>query len=158
MIRAMRRLNLHTAELEQDERDPEPYRARYLKVASAIGAESMAGGLYVLAPGQANCPYHYESDEEWLLVLEGRLTVRHPQGEDELEAGDLVCFPGGPDGAHKLTNNSDEPVRMFIVSTRNMPQVAVYPDSDKIGIWTEGDRDNLIVRRDSGVDYYDGET
>ena len=56
----------------------------------------MAGGYYEVPPGQANCPYHYESDEEWLLVLEGRLTVRHPDGEDASGPGDLVCFPAGP--------------------------------------------------------------
>jgi hypothetical protein len=37
------------------------------------------------------------------------------------------------------------------------PAATVYPDSDKIGIWTEDRTDNLIVRRSSGVDYYDGE-
>jgi uncharacterized cupin superfamily protein len=153
----MRRLNLHTADLQHDDDDPEGYDAGYLKVGPAIGASTMNGGYFELPPGQANCPYHYESDEEWLLVLEGRLTVRHPEGEDELEAGDLVCFPAGPDGAHKLTNRSDAPVRMLIVSTANMPAVAVYPDSDKIGIWTEGSRDNIMVRRESGVDYWDRE-
>ena len=153
----MRRLNLNTAEPEYDETDPEGYRARQLKVGPLIGAATMAGGYYEVPPGQANCPYHYESDEEWLLVLEGRLTVRLPDGEEELEAGDLVCFPAGPDGAHKLTNRSDAPVRMLIVSTANLPSVAVYPDSDKIGIWTEGRRDNILVRRESGVDYYDRE-
>ena len=85
------------------------------------------------------------------------MTVRHPDGEDELEAGDLVCFPGGPDGAHKLTNSGDGTARMLIVSTNNLPAVAVYPDSDKIGVWTEGRRDNIMVRRESGVDYYDRE-
>jgi uncharacterized cupin superfamily protein len=154
----MRRLNLTTAEPEFDATDPEGYRAAQLKVAPLIGGETMAGGYYVVPPGQANCPYHYESDEEWLLVLEGRLTVRHPEGEDELEPGDLVCFPAGPDGAHKLTNNGDVPVRMLIVSTANLPAVAVYPDSDKIGVWTPGRVDNIMVRRESGVDYYDGET
>jgi uncharacterized cupin superfamily protein len=154
----MRRLNLGTAQPEYDDTDPEGYRAAQLKVAPLIGGSTMAGGYYVVPPGQANCPYHYESDEEWLLVLEGRLTVRHPEGEDELEAGDLVCFPAGPTGAHKLTNNGDVPVRMLIVSTANLPAVAVYPDSDKIGIWTEGRRDNIMVRRESGVDYYDRET
>jgi uncharacterized cupin superfamily protein len=154
----MRRLNLDTAEPEYDETDPEGYRAAQLKVAPLIGGVTMAGGYYVVAPGQSNCPYHYESDEEWLLVLEGRLTVRHPEGEDELEPGDLVCFPAGPDGAHKLTNNGDAPVRMLIVSTANLPAVAVYPDSDKIGVWTPGRVDNIMVRRESGVDYYDGET
>jgi uncharacterized cupin superfamily protein len=154
----MRRLNLNTAQPEYDDTDPEGYRAAQLKVAPLIGGETMAGGYYVVPPGQANCPYHYESDEEWLLVLEGRLTVRHPEGEDELGAGDLVCFPAGPPGAHKLTNNGAEPVRMLIVSTANLPAVAVYPDSDKIGVWTPGRTDNIMVRRESGVDYYDSET
>jgi uncharacterized cupin superfamily protein len=154
----MRRLNLNTAQPDYDDADPAGYRAAQLKVAPLIGGETMAGGYYVVPPGEANCPYHYESDEEWLLVLEGRLTVRHPNGEDELEAGDLVCFPAGPDGAHKLTNNGDAPVRMLIVSTANLPAVAVYPDSDKIGVWTPGRTDNIMVRRESGVDYYDRET
>jgi uncharacterized cupin superfamily protein len=157
MIRGMRQVNLNTAELPYDDADPEGYRVGALKVSPHIGASAMAGSVYELPPGQANCPYHYESDEEWLLVLSGRLTVRHPGGEEELEAGQLVCFPRGPDGAHKLTNNGEETVRMFLVSTRNMPQVAVYPDSDKIGIWTADGRDDIIVRRDSGVRYYDGE-
>ena len=153
----MKKLNLNTAQPEYDDTDPEGYRAAQLKVAPLIGGETMAGGYYVVPPGQANCPYHYESDEEWLLVLEGRLTVRHPEGEEELEAGDLVCFPAGPDGAHKLTNKGDEPVRMLIVSTANLPAVAVYPDSDKIGVWTPGHADDIMVRRESGVGYYDRE-
>jgi len=152
----MRRVNLRTAQIPTGD-DPEGYRHGRLKVAPLIGAATMAGSFYVLPPGQANCPYHYESDEEWLLVLEGRVTVRHPGGEDTLEAGDLVCFPGGPDGAHKLTNSGDGTARMLIVSTNNLPAVAVYPDRDKIGVWTEGRRDNIMVRRESGVDYYDRE-
>jgi uncharacterized cupin superfamily protein len=154
----VKKLNLDDAQPEYDETDPEGYRAGQLKVGPLIGAATMAGGYYEVPPGQANCPYHYESDEEWLLVLEGRLTVRHPEGEDVLEAGDLVCFPAGPEGAHKLTNNGDAPVRMLIVSTANLPAVAVYPDSDKIGVWTPGRVDNIMVRRESGVDYYDRET
>jgi uncharacterized cupin superfamily protein len=153
----MRRVNVNTVALEWDDADPEGYRAGSLKISPHIGASTMAGSVYEVPPGQANCPYHYESDEEWLLVLEGRLTVRHPDGEDDLEPGDLVCFPRGPAGAHKLMNGGDEPVRMLIVSTRNMPQVAVYPDSDKIGIWTDDGRDNIMVRREAGVGYFDGE-
>ena len=152
----MKRLNVNTAQPEYDDTDPEGYRAAQLKVAPLIGGSTMAGGYYVVPPGQANCPYHYESDEEWLLVLEGRLTVRHPEGEDVLEAGDLVCFPAGPTGAHKLTNNGDVPVRMLIVSTANLPAVAVYPDSDKIGVIADwGER--VFAPREAGVDYYDRE-
>src|SRR3954447_16653970 len=89
----MRRLNLHTAPLERDDDDPDGYHAGYVRVDRAIGAATMAGRMFELPPGQANRPYHYESDEEWLLVLDGRLTVRHPEGEDVLEPGDLVGFP-----------------------------------------------------------------
>ena len=153
----MKRINIFDAELQHDEDDPEGFRAGYVKLAQAIGGATMAGTIYELEPGNSNCPYHYESDEEWLLVLEGMLTVRHPGGEDELGRGDLVCFPAGPDGAHKLTNRGTDDVRMLIVSTANLPAVAVYPDSDKIGVFTEGRRDNVMVHRDSDVDYWDGE-
>src|SRR3954469_31895 len=145
----MRRFNIDS-ELEYDaERDG--YRHGYAKLHPEIGAASLFGGLFELPPGQSGRPYHYESAEEWLLVLEGRPTVRHPGGEDELEPGDLVCFPAGPDGGHKLGNTGGEPVRMVIVSTANLPAVAVYPDSDKIGVWTPGRVDNIMVRRESGV-------
>jgi uncharacterized cupin superfamily protein len=153
----MRRINLNTADFEYDDDDPDGYQAGSVRLHTAIGASAMAGRVYELPPGQANCPYHYETDEEWLIVLDGRLTVRHPQGEDELEAGDVVCFPAGPDGAHKLTNRGEDTVRMLIVSTRNQPQVAVYPDSDKIGVFSEDPSMDILVRRDSRVGYWDGE-
>jgi len=153
----MRRFNLHSAELAHDDDDPEGYDAGAARLGPAIGASTMAGTLYELPAGQSNCPYHYEYDEEWLIVLDGRLTVRHPTGEDELEPGDVVCFPAGPEGAHKLTNRGEAPVRMLIVSTRNMPAIAVYPDSDKIGVFTEDRKDNVMVRREANVDYWEGE-
>ena len=154
----MKRFNILEADFQHDEDDPEGYRAGYVKLGPEIGAKTMAGTIYDLEPGNSNCPFHYESDEEWLLVLEGTLTVRHADGEDELGRGDLVCFPAGPDGVHKLTNRGTETVRMLIVSTANLPAVAVYPDSDKVGVFTEGRRDNVMVRRSSDVDYWDGET
>jgi len=154
----MKRLNIFATEFEHDDDDPEGYSSGYVKLAPAIRGSTMAGTIYDLPPGKSNCPFHYESDEEWLLVLEGTLTVRHAEGEDELGRGDLVCFAAGPDGVHKLTNRGTENVRMLIVSTANVPAVAVYPDSDKIGVFTEGRLDNVMVRRSSDVDYWDGET
>jgi uncharacterized cupin superfamily protein len=154
----MERINIFDAELQRDADDPEGYSSAYMKLAPEIGAQTMAGTVYELEPGNSNCPYHYESDEEWLLVLEGTLTVRHQEGEEELGKGDLACFPAGPAGAHKLTNRGSETVKMLIISTANLPAVAVYPDSDKIGVFTEGRRDNVMVRRSSTVGYWDGET
>jgi uncharacterized cupin superfamily protein len=150
----MRRFNVNS-ELEYDP-GPDGYRAGYAKLHPEIGAQTLFGGLFELPPGQSARPYHYESGEEWLLVLEGGVSVRHPAGEDELTAGDLVSFPAGPDGAHKVTNRADTTARVLLVSTRTSPAVAVYPDSDKIGVFADwGER--VIVRREADVDYYDRE-
>ena len=155
----MRRFNVFSAEFEYDADDPDGYRAGMARFGARIGATMLGGTVYDLPPGQSNCPYHYEyGNEEWLLVLEGRLTLRHPDGEDELDPGDVVCFAVGLGGAHKLTNRSETPVRVLMLSTRHEPAVAVYPDSDKIGVWPGDERDDLLVRRESAVEYWDGET
>ena len=154
----MRRFNVFTAEFERDADDPDGYGTGYPRFGPAIGASMLGGTVYELPAGQSICPYHYEhGDEEWLLVLDGQPTVRHPDGEDELSRGEVVCFPAGPAGAHKVTNRTDEVVRVLMVSTKRMPAVAVYPDSDKIGVFTGEKRDDVMVRRESSVDYWDGE-
>jgi uncharacterized cupin superfamily protein len=150
--------NLHAATPEWDEADPEGYRCGMSRFGKQIGAATIGGSLYELPPAQSICPYHYEyGNEEWLIVLEGRPVLRHPEGEDELEPGDVVCFPVGPEGAHKVTNRTDATIRVLMISTVFDPSVAVYPDSDKIGVWSGDDRDRVLVRRESGVDYYDRE-
>jgi uncharacterized cupin superfamily protein len=154
----LRRVNLNTVETEYDESDPDGYRAGMGRFGRQLGATMLGGTVYELPPGQSNCPYHYEyGNEEWLIVLAGRLTLRHPGGEDELEPGEAVCFPVGPDGAHKLTNRGDETVRVLMLSTKIEPSVAVYPDSDKIGVWTGNREDSVLLRRSATVAYYEGE-
>ena len=74
-----------------------------------------------------------------------------------LAPGDVVCFPEGPEGAHKLTNVAREPVRVILLSDKPSLAVAVYPDSDKIGVYPADPRDKIMVRRESGVDYFDRE-
>jgi uncharacterized cupin superfamily protein len=156
----VRRINLGDLKLEYDDDDPEGYRAGYARFGPTIEASRLGATVYELPPGQSICPYHYEyPDEEWVLVLQGEPTLRHPDGEDTLKPNDVVCFPEGPDGAHKLTNQTGETVRVMMLSTKMNPGVAVYPDSDKIGVWPVlgGGPDQILVRRDSKVDYFDGE-
>jgi hypothetical protein len=43
-------------------------------------------------------------------------------------------------------------------STVSHPAATVYPDSDKIAVWTGNAADNLIALRSSKVDYWVGET
>jgi uncharacterized cupin superfamily protein len=154
----VKRFNLNAAETALEGDEPDGYLAGADRFGKRIGASRIGGTVYDLPPGQSICPYHYEyGDEEWLIVLAGRPLVRHPEGENQLEPGDVVCFPAGPEGAHKVTNSADASVdaRVLMISTLQEPSVAVYPDSDKVGVFVDDLR--LLVRRDSGVDYWEGE-
>lgn len=154
----MRRVNIATPELTYDADHPAGFRCGGLRLGPLVGASKLGATVYELPPGQSICPYHYEyGEEEWLIVLEGRPLLRHPEGTDALEPWDVVCFPVGPEGAHALRNDTGEPVRLLLFSNVEHPAATVYPDSDKIAIWPGNRDDNLIVRRSSGVDYWDGE-
>jgi hypothetical protein len=65
-------------------------------------------------------------------VLQGRPTVRHPQGEDELQPWDVVFFPPGPDGAHAVRNDADSTARVLMFSSTSTVAASLYPDSNKI--------------------------
>ncbi len=153
----MRRINISSPTFEYDADDPEGFRSGMLRFGKLIGASRLGASVYELPPGQSICPYHYEyPEEEWLAVVSGRVTLRHPDGEEELGQGDVVCFPPGPDGAHKVTCLGEEPARVLMLSTKQTPAIAVYPDSGKVGIWPGDDRDRLMMRREM-LEYYDGE-
>ena len=155
----MHRLNIAAPELTYDENDPEGFRSGMFRMGKLLGASQLGATVYELPPGQAICPYHYEyAEEEWLVVLTGTPTLRHPEGSDRLAQWDVVRFPIGPEGAHLVRNETDEPVRVLMFSTVKHPAATVYPDSDKIAVWTGNRDDDLIVQRTSGVDYWAGET
>jgi uncharacterized cupin superfamily protein len=114
--------------------DPQGYRAGRVM----LGPRSARGdgaSLYELPPGQALCPYHYEyGEEEWLLVVSGDVTVRHPGGTEVLGPMQATCFVRGPEGAHQVRNDSGATVRLIMWSTVVHPTATAYPDSGKVGI------------------------
>jgi uncharacterized cupin superfamily protein len=150
-------VNVHRLALENDPAQPAGFVRRMGRFGPSIGAERLGASIYELDPGESTWPYHYEGvEEEWLIVLAGTPVLRDPEGEHELAEGDVVCFPVGPDGSHKLTNRSDAVVRVLMLSTQpvNALSIAVYPDSDKVGVWPwPGKR----LRITESVDYWDGE-
>lgn len=159
IIGRVRLFNIFTAPVEYEQNDPEGYRAGMNRFGDELGASLLGGSVYELPPGQSICPYHYEyGNEEWLLVLEGPVILRHRAGEEELGRGDVACFPEGPEGAHKVTNRGEETARVLMISGKHEPSVAIYPDSDKLGVWPGNKRDNLLTRRSSAVDYWEGES
>jgi uncharacterized cupin superfamily protein len=100
-------------------------------------AERLGISVYELAP---ECPrelsgYHlHYGNEELLIVLTGRPTLRTPEGERVLDEGDIAAFPAGRSGAHCVYNDTEEPVRYLMLSTMNAPDVVGYPDAGKVGV------------------------
>jgi uncharacterized cupin superfamily protein len=135
---------------------PEKSPEGRVDVARAVGSTEMAMFIYDVPPGRSSSPYHYEYEEEWLLVVDGSVVVRTPEGERALERGDLVRFAAGPAGAHKVMNRSDRPARTLLFSSARVPGVSVYPDSDTIGVWA-GDENDLVFRRGTAVPWAYGE-
>ena len=105
-------------------------RKRRVAEGGAIGAT-----LYELSKDGGVAYHFHHGNEELLIVLAGRLTLRTPEGTRTVEAGGVVHFPIGPEGAHGITNDDDEPVRYLMVSTRVSPDATEYPDTRRLAIY-----------------------
>jgi uncharacterized cupin superfamily protein len=150
----VRRINLGEVACEPRPQLPDGFRRNSTRVGAALGAVRSGLSVYELPPGQAVSPYHYEEpEEEWLLVVSGTPTLRHPDAEVQLGPWDLVFFPAGPAGAHLVRNNTDSTARvaMFSSSIATVGAV-VYPDTDMVWVWTADDAVDIVVKRSSAVD------
>jgi uncharacterized cupin superfamily protein len=146
--------NLFTIDLQWDDGDPAGYHVGGKPVGPLVGASQLGLSVYELPPGNSVCPYHYEVGmEEWLIVLVGRPTLRTPDGEQVLRPWDVAFFAGDETGAHKVTNATGETVRIAMLSTKDQPNVTIYPDSEKLGAWPPG----KLFTLESAVDYFQGE-
>ena len=103
------------------------------RVGAAAGAEKLGATVYELDPGGRVSPLHvHHANEEMLIVLSGRPTLRTADGERELAPGKVVAFPAGRRGAHQVLNRSGEAARVLIASTMLYPEVVEHPDSGKV--------------------------
>ena len=91
-------------------------------------------------------------------MLDGNPTLRDPDGEHRLEPMDVAFFPPGPEGAHLVRNDSTETVRVLMWGGTRWQAATIYPDSDKIGIWTRRGEGGRLYRLGTELDHYDGET
>ncbi len=101
-----------------------------------VGHGDVIGATVHELPPHADGPaYHFHhGNEEMLIVLRGRPTLRTPAGERELEEGEVVVFRCGPDGAHKCSNKTDAPARYLVVSNNASPDAVEYPDTKQLSV------------------------
>ena len=126
-------VNIYKPSYEDGQR-PEGFRARRARIGYELGSELIGASLWELPPGEAAYPYHFHySDEEIVIVLSGRPSLRTPEGVRELEEGEAIRFLLGEEGGHQIRNDSGEAATFIAISSSGRPDVVVYPDSDKIG-------------------------
>ncbi len=92
----------------------------------------LGASVYELGPGNTVVYHFHHGSEELLIVLRGRPTLRSPEGERQLAEGEVVHFPIGPDGAHGLRNDTEEPARFVVAGIRVSPEVVEYPDTGQL--------------------------
>jgi len=140
------------------------YQWERIRLGKRLGGEMLGASVYVLPPGEQSFPYHlHHANEELLLVLEGTVIVRTPDGEEPARAGDAILFKRGQVGAHQVTNRSDGPARFIMFSSMVTPEIAEYPDSGNIGVFggrAPGADGEVLYRYLDGSaqrDYYAGD-
>ena len=118
----------------------------------------IGAGLYEAEPGNKVWPYHtHHANEEWLLVVRGQPTLRTPEGERQLDEGDVVCFPRGKAGAHQVWNGSDSPIRVLMLSTLVAPDIVEFLDTGKVGARSVAGEPIMFGRPGPELDYWEGE-
>jgi uncharacterized cupin superfamily protein len=152
--------NIFEPDFDEPRKHP-GFHCRRARIGRQAGAQRLGASVWDVPPGEAAYPYHFHYvEEELLFVLSGRPSLRTPDGWRDLVPGEAVSFPVGEAGGHQLVNRTDETVRLLVVSPSGVPEICVYPDSGKIGVYgrlSEADGLRELYRRSDAVDYYEGE-
>ena len=156
---------IHESDVAWAERgNGKKFTPRAKRLGAAAGAKRLGCGLFELPPGGCSFPFHYHlANEEGLYVLEGEGTMRLGEDKVKIRAGDYVALPVGPAHAHQLINTSTAPLKYLAISTMQEPEVAIYPDSTKLGILGgvasvdgQGQPLRQVVRLGESIAYFDG--
>ena len=100
---------------------------------------SLGGSIWEFQPGGSQFVYHFHhASEELIIVLRGEPIIRLHDGDRQLQEGDVVPLPRGPEGGHRIRNETDAVARVLIVSSNARPDVAEYPETGKLGVALEG--------------------
>lgn len=114
----------------------EKYGERRQQLALAAGGHKLGCSLYEIPPGRTAWPRHYHlANEEAVYVLSGVGTLTLGDEQIPVGAGDYAALPVGEAYAHQLVNTGSEPLRYLCLSTMLEPDVTVYPDSNKLGVF-----------------------
>ena len=114
--------------------------------------------FYEIEPGKAPSPKHSHCfNTESFYIISGSGTVETGDGKITIKAGDLITFPPGEAGTHKIINTSETENLVYIdFDTSLVPDIIKYPDSGKTGVKQANGNTRYFIDG-TDVDYYTGE-
>ena len=149
-----------TPDFDEPRHDREGFFAMRARLGRQAGSVKTGLSLFEVPAGQAAYPYHWHAaEEEIVVVLAGRPSLRTPEGWREMAEGEVVCFRIGEQGAHQIVNRTDSPVR-FLAFSNQQPDIVFRPDSMTLTVAERkpdgtGFKDHF--RLADAVSYYEGE-
>jgi uncharacterized cupin superfamily protein len=147
-------INLDQLKLEHFEKGG-TFESDSVRIGPLLGAKQLGYSYDVVPPGKRSCPFHsHRAEEEMFFIVRGTGTLRYGSEARKIRAGDVICCPtGGPETAHQIVNDSDEPLAYLSVSTMMPAEVCEYPDSKKIGAYGDGGMRHM-TRNSDHLDYW----
>jgi len=160
-LRAKLIRNFDEVPLTRETREP-LYDGRGARLARGTAALKLGASIDILEPGKRGCPYHlHHAQEEMFIVLEGHGTMRVAGEMLAVKAGDVIFVPPGPEYPHQMINTSAAPLKYLSISTKDVPEVVEYPDSNKVltNARVAGDDFGFarMNTRDTDLDYWHDE-
>jgi uncharacterized cupin superfamily protein len=132
---------------EQGSPYPEPFASRasstaFRRLADRFGLTQLGVNMVTLAPGAQSGLRHWHSlEDEFIYVLEGKVTLRSDAGEFHLHKGMCIGFKARDRNAHLMLNRSDAVAHYLVIGSRVAGDVSFYPDDDLAWLATEdGDK------------------
>ena len=115
---------------------PKPYdegfAGRFKRaLTQSLGLTQFGVNLTTLEPGAKSAHRHWhQSEDEFIYVLSGELTLVTDEGEHTLGPSAAAGFPAGERNGHQLINKSNAPATYLEIGTRAEADEATYPDID----------------------------
>jgi len=100
------------------------------RLGDEAGLTQFGVNLAKLPPGACSSLRHWhENQDEFVLLIEGELTLIEDDGETVLRAGDAAGFKAGVANGHHLVNRSGSDAVYLEVGTRTARERAHFPDA-----------------------------
>ncbi len=127
-----------------------PYESRNL--GDLFGLTHYGVLVETLPPGSRSSIRHWHTkSDEFVMVLEGELTLITDAGETIMTQGMVSGFPAGAENAHHLVNRSDAEARFLVVGSRVPGDEVHYPHDDFK--WAVAEDGSWYAARKDGTPY-----